>query len=79
MPWARWWDCESRMALTAAAHVVMSRRCCRFADLDAFLDLSVDPVIGGMQADAGVITLPAAPGLGLDVDPAYLATLTRVA
>ncbi|MBP1635268.1 MAG: dipeptide epimerase, partial [Acidobacteria bacterium] len=45
---------ESRLALTAAAHVVMSQRMARYADLDAFLEHDVDPIVGGMQVKAGV-------------------------
>jgi L-alanine-DL-glutamate epimerase-like enolase superfamily enzyme len=69
---------ESRLALTAAAHVVLSQPIVRFADLDAFLEHDVDPVIGGMQVKAGVVTVPDAPGLGLDVDPAFLKKLQPV-
>ena len=66
---------ESRVALTAAAHIVLSQPIVRFADLDAFLEHAVDPVVGGMRVQAGVVTLPDAPGLGLDIDPAFLAKL----
>ncbi len=70
---------ETRIALTAAAHVVMSQEIIRYADLDAFLEHQTDPVTGGMQVKAGVATLPDAPGLGVDVDPAFLKTLRPVA
>lgn len=66
---------ETRVALTAAAHVVMSQEIIRYADLDAFLEHESDPVVGGMQVKAGVVTLPDAPGLGLDIDPAFLKKL----
>ena len=66
---------ESRVALTAAAHIVLSQPIVQFADLDAFLEHAVDPVVGGMQVHSGVVTLPDAPGLGLDIDPAFLAKL----
>ncbi len=66
---------ETRIALTAAAHVVCSHRNVQFADLDAFTEHKVDPVIGGMQVKDGIIRLPATPGLGLDVDPDWLKTL----
>jgi L-Ala-D/L-Glu epimerase len=69
---------ESRVALTAAAHVMMSQRICRYADLDAFLEHDVDPVVGGMQVTAGTVRLPDAPGLGLDIDPAFLRKLQPV-
>ena len=69
---------ESRVALTAAAHVVMSQRNVKYADLDAFLEHDVDPVVGGMQVKAGVVTLPDAPGLGVDIDPSFLRKLQAV-
>jgi L-alanine-DL-glutamate epimerase-like enolase superfamily enzyme len=70
---------ETRVALTAAAHVVMSQEIIRYADLDAFLEHEADPVVGGMQVKAGVVTLPDTPGLGLDIDPAFLRKLKPVA
>lgn len=66
---------ESRLALTAAAHVVLSQRIVQYADLDAFLEHDVDPIVGGMQVKAGVCTVPDAPGLGLDIDPSFLRKL----
>jgi L-alanine-DL-glutamate epimerase-like enolase superfamily enzyme len=66
---------ESRLALTAAAHIAFSQRIVHYADLDAFLEHDVDPIVGGMQVQAGVVTLPDAPGLGLDIDPAFLKKL----
>ena len=69
---------ETRIALTAAAHVVMSQEIIRYADLDAFFEQEIDPVVGGMQVNKGVVTLPDGPGLGLDVDPAFLKTLRPV-
>jgi len=69
---------ETRVALTAAAHVVCSQRNVLWADLDAFTEHNLDPVIGGMQLKDGIIQAPTTPGLGLDIDPAWLRTL-RVA
>lgn len=66
---------ETRLGLTAAAHVVASQKNIVFADLDAALFLATDPVLGGMELRQGVIRLPRAAGLGLDVDPAFLAKL----
>jgi L-alanine-DL-glutamate epimerase-like enolase superfamily enzyme len=66
---------ETRVALTAAAHVVMSQPIVKYADLDAFLEHEIDPVLGGMQVKGGSVTLPDAPGLGLDIDPAFLRKL----
>jgi L-Ala-D/L-Glu epimerase len=69
---------ESRVALTAGAHLVMSQRNIRYADLDGFFMAAVDPVIGGMQVKDGVVTVPDTPGLGVDLDPAFLAKLKPV-
>jgi L-alanine-DL-glutamate epimerase-like enolase superfamily enzyme len=63
---------ETRVSLTAAAHVVLSQKSIRFADLDAFFGAAIDPVIGGMRVEKGVVRLPDTPGLGVDVDPAFL-------
>jgi L-alanine-DL-glutamate epimerase-like enolase superfamily enzyme len=49
-----------------------------YSDLDAYTVLSVDPVIGGMQVKNGVVILPNAPGLGVDIDPAFFNKLHRV-
>jgi L-alanine-DL-glutamate epimerase-like enolase superfamily enzyme len=69
---------ETRVALTAAAHVGMSQPICRYGDLDSFLVHQMDPVVGGMDVIAGVVRLPESPGLGLDVDPAFLNKLRAV-
>jgi L-alanine-DL-glutamate epimerase-like enolase superfamily enzyme len=66
---------ESRVGLTAAAHVVASQKNIEFADLDAFLYLDTDPVIGGMELRDGILHVPKGPGLGLDVDPGFIAKL----
>jgi L-alanine-DL-glutamate epimerase-like enolase superfamily enzyme len=66
---------ETRLALTAAAHLVCAQESILYADLDASLFLAEDPIIGGMAVTDGMVTLPHAPGLGLDVDPAFIATL----
>ena len=44
---------EIRVALTAAAHVVMASPNVLYADLDAFTEYDTDPVIGGMQLKNG--------------------------
>jgi L-Ala-D/L-Glu epimerase len=69
---------ESRIALTAAAHVHAACRNIVYADLDAYFSHSVDPVIDGMQVQGGMVTLPEKPGLGVDIDPAYLKKLKKV-
>jgi len=63
---------ETRLGLTAAAHLVSSRPNIRYADLDGYLFLKSDPIIGGTQYNVGEITLPDAPGHGADIDPNFL-------
>lgn len=74
---------ESRLGLTAAAHLAMARPNIHFLDLDAAYGFLEDPIIGGMRyetakKDMGLIHLPTDPGLGLDVDPEFLAKLDHV-
>ncbi|MDD8026345.1 MAG: dipeptide epimerase [Acidobacteriota bacterium] len=69
---------ESRLALTAAAHVVASHRNILWADLDGHSSHRIDPVIGGMGFGRGRVTLPEGPGLGASIDPAFLEKLPRV-
>jgi L-Ala-D/L-Glu epimerase len=71
---------ESRVALTAAAHVVASQKNIVHADLDSGLPLflAIDPVIGGVQYERSTVHLPSSPGLGLDVDPAFVKKLRSV-
>jgi len=63
---------ETRLALTAAAHMVSARLNIRYTDLDGHLFLKTDPVIGGARYDVGEITVPDAPGHGADLDPDFL-------
>jgi L-alanine-DL-glutamate epimerase-like enolase superfamily enzyme len=69
---------ESNVALTAAAHVVASQANIIYADLDGNADHTANPVIGGMTVKAGVVTMPEKPGLGCDVDPAFLKKLPKI-
>lgn len=69
---------ESRLALTAAAHIMAAQPNIIFADLDGFTSHTIDPIIGGMKLNGGKITLPETPGLGCDVDPAFLKKLRRI-
>ncbi len=69
---------DSKIALTAAAHVVASQKNIIYADLDGNSDHVIDPIVGGMTVKSGVISLPETPGLGVDVDPAFLKKLVKV-
>jgi L-Ala-D/L-Glu epimerase len=66
---------ESTLGLTAAAHVVASQKNLVYADLDAALYLTEEPIIGGMQIKQGIVHMPTGPGLGLEIDPAFLKKL----
>lgn len=66
---------ESSLALTAAAHVVASQKNIIYADLDAALFAVNNPIIGGMEIKQGTVYLSNAPGLGLEIDPAFLKQL----
>jgi L-alanine-DL-glutamate epimerase-like enolase superfamily enzyme len=69
---------ETRLGLTAAAHLVSARANIIYADLDGHLMLKEDPVTGGAQWKVGEITLPDAPGHGADIDPAFLEKCARI-
>jgi L-alanine-DL-glutamate epimerase-like enolase superfamily enzyme len=67
---------ETRLGLTAAAHLAAARPNIRYTDLDSAHLLTLDPVIGGMTYGAGgTIELPNSPGLGTTIDPSFLASL----
>ena len=66
---------ESRLALSAAAHVAIAKPNIVFLDLDSAYDFVTDPVIGGMQYDekiGGRITVSTAPGHGAAFNEADL-------
>jgi o-succinylbenzoate synthase len=63
---------ETRLGLTAAAHLVSARPNIQYADLDGHFALKEDPIIGGSQYKVGEVNLPDAPGHGADVDPRFL-------
>lgn len=63
---------ETRLGLTAAAHLVSARPNICYSDLDGYLMMKEDPVIGGAQYDVGEIHLPDDPGHGADLDPVFL-------
>ena len=64
---------ETRLALTAAAHLASARPIIRFLDLDSADMHAVDPVLGGMTyGQGGRLALPEGPGLGAEPDPVFL-------
>ena len=69
---------ETRLGLTAAAHVVASQKNIIYADLDGNDEHVFDPVTGGMTVKGGVLNLPETPGIGCDIDPAFLKKLAKI-
>lgn len=63
---------ESRLGLTASAHVALACESVRFLDLDTHFELAQDPVIGGIRYEGDRILLPEAPGLGATLDERVL-------
>jgi L-alanine-DL-glutamate epimerase-like enolase superfamily enzyme len=64
---------ESRLAMSAGAHLMTARPNIRFADLDGHTSMKSDPILGGVQYSGGEMLLPEAPGHGADVDAEFLA------
>lgn len=56
---------ETRLGITAAAHVCAALGGVDFVDLDTAWLMASDPFEGGYAAEGPVMTLPEAPGLGL--------------
>jgi L-alanine-DL-glutamate epimerase-like enolase superfamily enzyme len=64
---------ESRLGMTAAAHLALTSDAIRHCDFDTPLMYTEDPVIGGIRyLSKGVIEVPETPGLGAIIDEAYL-------
>ncbi|GAB4032314.1 mandelate racemase/muconate lactonizing enzyme family protein [Spirosoma jeollabukense] len=66
---------ESRLALTANAHFASARQNVRFYDLDGCFEHADDPVYGGITYHGYQIELPETPGIGAEVDSAFLKKL----
>ncbi len=56
---------ETRLGMTAAAHVACALGGVDFVDLDTALLLVEDPYVGGYAADGPTYTMPESPGLGV--------------
>lgn len=71
---------ESRVALSAAAHLATALPNIQFYDMDTCLiGHLADPVVGGVRYNGFLVELPNdAPGIGADVDPAFLSQLPHV-
>ncbi len=70
---------ESRLGMTAAAHLALSNDHIHHCDFDTPLMFTEDPVIGGIvYKDKGIIDLPGTPGLGAVIDESYLTGAEKV-
>ncbi|MHA1719925.1 MAG: mandelate racemase/muconate lactonizing enzyme family protein [Promethearchaeota archaeon] len=72
---------ETRLGLTAAAHLALARPNIVFLDLDSALFNDADPIINGMQYGKEVkrfIEVPELPGLGVDIEEEYIKTLKKI-
>jgi L-alanine-DL-glutamate epimerase-like enolase superfamily enzyme len=69
---------ESRLGLTAAAHLASAMGHFRFFDLDSAHLLAADPIVGGMRYEKDMVMLDETPGLGAEPDPAFLEKCERV-
>ena len=64
---------ESRLALTAFAHFALAHQNIIFHDMDTcLLGHTADPVTGGVQYSGYFLEIPDTPGIGADVDEAFL-------
>lgn len=67
---------ESRLALSAKMHFAMAMDNLKYYDMDTcLLGHLEDPIIGGVQFNGMHLTISDTPGIGAEVDPAYLAKL----
>ena len=55
---------ETRLGVTAAAHLACAHGSFRFFDLDSHMPHAEDPIEGGVTYEGGLCRLPSAPGLG---------------
>ena len=72
---------ESRMGLSAAAHLVIARPNIHFIDLDSCYHFKTDPVIGGMTYDdkvGGLVHVPDDIGHGAAFDESHLDQESKV-
>jgi len=68
---------ESRLGLTAAAHLASAMSCFKFFDLDSAHLLAEDPIVGGMRYARDEVSPGDEPGLGVAVDSRFLAQCER--
>lgn len=70
---------ESRLGMTAAAHLALANEAIHHCDFDTPLMFTEDPVIGGINyLPKGVIEVPEVPGLGAVINEEYLAKAEKI-
>lgn len=69
---------ESRLGVTATAHMAASRPVFQHFDLDAHMEHADDFIQGGITIVRGDVILPDQPGLGAAPDPSYLARFPSI-
>jgi len=57
---------ESKLSVTAAAHLAGARKSITRFDLDTAVLVAKDPVIGGIKNEAPMLIIPNEPGLGIE-------------
>jgi L-Ala-D/L-Glu epimerase len=69
---------ESRLGMTASAHLALANAAIHHCDFDTPLMFTEDPVIGGMEyLEKGRLRIPDTPGLGAAIDDSYLQQAER--
>ena len=70
---------ESRLGMTAAAHLALVNAHIRYCDFDTPLMFTQDAVIGGIQyRENGIIDVPDMPGLGAAIDDSFLREAEKI-
>ncbi|MDO7854353.1 mandelate racemase/muconate lactonizing enzyme family protein [Hymenobacter convexus] len=70
---------ESRLGMTAAAHLALSNPAIHHCDFDTPLMFTDDPVLGGFRyGPGGLIEMPTGPGLGATIDEDWLRRAEQV-
>ncbi len=70
---------ESRLGMTASAHLALSSKAVKFCDFDTPLMYSEDPVDGGISYhEKGMIKMPETPGLGARIQEKWLRKMEKI-
>jgi len=69
---------ETRVGISAGAHLILACENIIFADLDTIHHYAEDPVIGGAVFTGSKVDVPDTPGHGADFDPAFLQKMEKI-